>query len=88
MLIWELLTDSKRFPNLKSIPLNFPKGGYHDYIIEYHPRPDNCPDALWELLQRCLQVDIKSRPNIEGAQRMLGNLQRSDKVLLDSVDYA
>ena len=87
MLIWELLTDSKPFPNLKSIPLKFPRG-YHEHILEYHPRPDNCPDGLWELLQRCLQVPIGKRPSTGELRRRLGELQGSAMVRLDSVDYA
>lgn len=88
LLIWELLTDSKPFPNLKSIPLNFVHGQYHEHILECHPRPDACPDGLWDLLEDCLQVRISNRPSIEDVQRQLAELQLSTAVPLDSVDYA
>ena len=85
LLIWELLTDSKPFPNLKTIPLDFAHGHYHENILEYHPRPDGCPGGLWALLEDCLQVKISNRPAIEEVRGQLGDLHPTR---LDSVDYA
>lgn len=87
MLIWELLTESRPFPNLKTIPVNFPRG-YHEHILEYHPRPDGCPDGLWALLESCLHVAPKGRPSTDELRRRLSELQHQAKVRLDSVDYA